>query len=117
MKWHRIEPGHYEAGPYTVTRHPLADTVWLATGPEMEPDVLWSGKNLAQDECRRAMVRRVEDPYGCEVVVGDVVIAGGKRAVIKAILVADGGLRTYVAQNARGRRKCMVRPEFPVVVP
>jgi hypothetical protein len=116
MKWHRIEPGHYESGPYVVMRHPLVDTIWLATGPGMEPDVLWSGKNLAQDECRRAMARRVEDPYGCEVMVGDVVIAGGKRARITAVLDTAAG-RTYVAQNARGRRKCMVRPEFPVVVP
>lgn len=120
MKWTRPEPGTYLAGPYKVERQPYHRAIWIATGPGLpETGAVHETKDDAQTEAEDAALARITAPdYHVAPVVGDVVVEGGKRGHISAILPnANGGSPTFVIQLPRGRRKCRLRPEFPVVMP
>lgn len=116
MKWTRSSrEGQYVAGPYTVER--VVGSTWRALGPGMDPDVNWHTKVLAQDECERAARRRINEQtkHTVEPVVGDYAMAGGQYGQISAVLNGNGK-PLYCIKLARGRRKCLHRYEFPLVV-
>ncbi|QHB37306.1 hypothetical protein I5G58_gp004 [Mycobacterium phage BirdsNest] len=120
MKWSREgDGGAYTAGPYRVER--VVGSTWRASGPGMDPEVNWRGKNLAQDECRRACVRRLlgEGQAETEPVIGDVVVVPGTavRGHLSSILTIDPDNPTYVLKTSRGKRHCLRRAEFEVVMP
>lgn len=118
MKWRREgDGGAYVAGPYRVER--LVGSTWRASGPGLDPEVNWHGKNLAQDEARRACVRRLlgEGQERTEPVIGDIIVAGQIRGQISGIMKIDPENPTYVLKTSRGRRHCLRREEFDVVMP
>ena len=125
MKWTREENGRYAAGPYTVTR--LIGSTWRASGPGMDPEVNWHGKDLAQDECERAALRRIAGrEYDVEPVVGDLAVVTkqpGRKdprgRVTSIIQNSSPGQRAIftIRFNVGGGRTCRYREEFQVVVP
>jgi len=118
MIWKREKPGVYVAGPYTVAR--VVGSTWRASGPGLDPEVNWHGKDLAQDEARRACQRRLlnEGQERTEPVVGDVVVIPGRRDRGRVRAVFPGTHHPiYSILFPRGRRLCLDREEFQVVMP
>lgn len=120
MKWTRERPGVYTAGPYIVKRLLAGSTTWRATGPGMAPEINWRGKDLAQDECRRVAAWRAADP-NVEPIIGDIVVtlADKRRGQITMMLKsgATNPAPLWCIKFARGRRLCLLRHEFEVVMP
>lgn len=123
MKWTRERPGVYTAGPYTVEHH--ADGFWLATGPNL-PDHEKGAQSLktdAQYACKQACARRLlgEGQVECEPVIGDIVVtlADKRRGQITMMLKpgATNPVTLWCIKFARGRRLCLLRHEFEVVMP
>lgn len=118
MKWHRERPGRYTAGPYAIEDAGHHRPLWTATGPGM-PDRLHSTKVDAQADCEDAALERI---VGNEVtvppVVGDAaLVADTRRGVVTTMLAADSGVQLWCIKFARGRRLCLRRTEFEVVLP
>lgn len=121
MKWTRPAPGRYTSGPYTVER--VLGNAWRMAGPEIGPEVIWHTKVLAQDECERAARRRVNETtkHSVTPVVGDWTYLAGHYGQISAVLTSTAGPEAverplYCIKLPRGRRKCLLRHEFPVVL-
>lgn len=115
MKWQRLRPGSYWAGPYTVEMFGRGGT-WRATGPCVATE-LHDTKADAQSACYDAMHQRLGDPYRVDAVVGDIAVMGGVRVRITAVLTGADGKPLFCAQTSRGKRKCQFRYEFPLVLP
>lgn len=119
MKWHRLRPGAYWSGPYTVTE--VAEG-WAVTGPGLTTrgDCLWDTKRAAQDAAYRAMMGRLsgDGRIVCEPVVGDAVEAEGqRRGTLAAVLTGGGHGTTYCIRFPRDKRLVLFRGEFLVVLP
>ena len=54
MKWQRLRPGAYWAGPYTVDKHDHAGGFWTASGPGLAA-VLHDTKDEAQRHAQLAL--------------------------------------------------------------
>ncbi|UXE04464.1 hypothetical protein SEA_FUNSIZED_93 [Mycobacterium phage Funsized] len=116
MKWTRDEPGRYTAGPYTVEYHNHAGGFWTAEGPGVDATAR-ATKAIAQADCTRAAQERITDAtkYTAEAVVGDWAYLGGYLQI--TAVFADGtGPATYSLRTSRGKRKCLRRYEFPLVI-
>ena len=110
MRWHRVEPGHYTAGPYGVRR--CTDEGWEAHGPGLQR---WAAtKTIAQGYAESAATQRIAHTPGVEPVVGDAVetAQGAHRGHVAAIFGT-----TYSIRLPRGRRTVLFRSEFGVVLP
>lgn len=118
MRWMRSEPGRYVAGPYVVQR--VVGSTWRATGPGLDPEVNWHGKDLAQDEAYRALVGRLSGNgrVAGPVYVGDVVeiIGQGRKGVVAAEFPGTHH-PVFSILLPRGRRLCLERSEFALVSP
>lgn len=112
MRWHRVEPGHYTAGPYTVTQHRHAGGFWEVSGPDVQCSV--PTKAQAQSVAESAATQRIAHNPGVEPVVGDAVetAQGAHRGHVAAIFGT-----TYSIRLPRGRRTVLFRSEFGVVLP
>lgn len=113
MKWHRVEPGTYTAGPYLVEAT-YTSGGWYASGPGV--DSFWLHKNAAQLACGNAAAARAADP-ATKPVIGDAVTVGGRHGTVGSIM-ATGSIETlYCIKFVRGKRLCLFRHEFEVIVP
>lgn len=119
MKWTRPEPGEYTAGPYKITRWMSAKgsgTPWFVDGPGVQ--IGWHAtKDDAQAEAEDAALMRIteETKYSVEPVVGDWAYLG-EYLQVTAVFNAGTGPSTYSLRTARGKRKCLRRYEFPLVI-
>lgn len=112
MNWKREKPGVYTAGPYQVEQ--IAHT-WYASGPGLGATVGVDRKEQAQGMCcsvagARAMRSKTEP------VVHDVVLVGERRGQISSIMLGDRKT-LYSIKFVRGKRLCLFRHEFQVIVP
>lgn len=116
MKWQRVEPGRYVAGPYTVRPSQLSGKFWVSNGPGIE-QTHWHLKADAQAECQRVAEKR--DPSSCIAIVRDHVIVtdGQRRGYINTIQRIGDMRPLYCIHLPRGRILCRYRDEFEVVVP
>ena len=122
MKWHRVEPGVYTSGPYTVEYHNTAGGFWTAAGPGIAP-AAHPTKHLAQIECGETAASRAADPV-CVPIVGDIVMVlddyrphrrGQITSIHKGLRPDDDPL--YCVTFPRARRLCLLRREIEVLVP
>ncbi|QHB37836.1 hypothetical protein I5G63_gp096 [Mycobacterium phage Imvubu] len=117
MKWHRgDQDSQYRAGAYTVERGPVTGPAWRALGP----CVATAGhttKASAQHAAFEAILARVGDPFRADVVVGDVVEYAGMRATITMATTTGDGTPLFCLRTTRGKRHCLLRSEFRLVVP
>ncbi len=125
MRWHRIkETGGYVAGPYAVEKGPVTGPAWRAHGPGVDRPA-HRLKDAAQAACLVACHDRLRDGGGktCTAVEGDaVVIDDGRRGEVTAVLRQEpsseyAAQTTYAIRLPRGKRLCLFRGEFEVVVP
>lgn len=118
MKWkrERTEEGlmRYTAGPYTVEERTKGGW-WYASGPDMDSE--WLRKSEAQAATVEVAKRRIGDGKLGEPVVGDAAQYAGARAVVIALLATNDGTPLYCLRLARGKRQCLLRHEFQVVLP
>lgn len=125
MNWKRVEPGRYTSGPYTVTRSDSPLAVWHASGPCVAVTGGLTTKADAQAACYEAAFSRgARQGNTCDPVIGDVVISSARdgRAVITSVGVGARHVRAdneqlYCMKFPRGKRLCLFRHEFTVVVP
>lgn len=125
MKWKRAEPGRYTAGPYTVTRSDSPLAVWHASGPCVAVTGGLTTKADAQAACYEAAFSRgARQGNTCDPVIGDVVTVPGydnRHGEISSTMFAPRDItpRTplYCIKFSRGKRLCLFRHEFTVVVP
>ncbi|AYD82080.1 hypothetical protein I5G60_gp88 [Mycobacterium phage Saguaro] len=117
MKWTRptADGGRYEAGPYVVEN--LGRHGWAASGPGFR--TVHATKADAQSDCGDAALERIagqEATVGP--VVGDIVVvtATGRRGQVSAIMNGTHH-PLYCIRFARGKRLCLDRHEFEVLVP
>ncbi|AGT12996.1 hypothetical protein KAYACHO_92 [Mycobacterium phage KayaCho] len=120
MKWTRPEPGEYTAGPYKITRWMSAKgsgTPWFVDGPGVE--IGWHAtKDDAQAEAEDAALNRLGDDETAVVpIVGDVAEYAGLRCRISAVMATNDGQPLYCLVKPRGKRQCLLRSEFKVVMP
>lgn len=116
MKWTRDRPGLYVAGAYTAEHHDHAGGFWTASGPCVAT-ASHATKADAQQAAFAAIMARVGDPFRADVVVGDVVEYAGQRAVISMVTTTGDGTPLFCLRLARGRRQCLLRHEFRLMVP
>lgn len=124
MKWKREKPGVYTAGPYlveeveslpTTPRQSTMGSQWHASGPDVDSN--WLRKSEAQAACAEKAKQRIGTGTLVEPVVDDVAEYAGKRAVISALMSTNDGTPLYCLRLARGKRQCLLRHEFTVVLP
>lgn len=127
MNWRRQANGSYTAGPYRVDK---VLSSWYADGPSNAgPDIRLDSahlrKDLAQDLCAVVAEARAANP-DVTPVIGDAVEAQGqhgpvdflRRGHITSIMPSgDGRQPLYCIKFSRGKRLCLFRHEFTVVVP
>ena len=115
MKWTRTAPGVYAAGPYLVERIIESPAVWRANGPGVL-GVCRPNKSEAQKVAQHAAEERA---LGFAVpVIGDIVLYDDRRGQISSILPQSGSSNVlYCIMFARGKRLCLFRQEFAVIVP
>lgn len=125
MKWSREKPGVYTAGPYRVEKF---GSRWLASGPSnaapgVELDVSYERKDQAQELCLVVAQARAVNPAVTPVVGDYGVLADGRRGQLTAIMrgapggTSPGLVPLYCFRLPRGRRTCVFRYEFQVVMP
>lgn len=115
MKWTRQRPGLYTAGPYAVMSLDTHRPIWTASGPDFTS--VEGTKADAQLACQRAALLRIEGNGRTVVpVVGDHVVANNRTGKVTAILPSNNS-QVYCMRFARGRRLCLFRIEFEVVMP
>lgn len=119
MKWTRTRPGAYASGPYTVVSADTHRPLWYATGPRVGTDIPLESKTAAQRACERAAIARLlgEGQAECQPVLGDAVLYAGRRGTISALMTTNDGQPLYCLRLARGKRQCLLRSEFEVVLP
>ncbi|AEJ95767.1 hypothetical protein FDI64_gp93 [Mycobacterium phage Zemanar] len=126
MKWTRTRPGLYQAGPYAVLSAGTHRPIWTASGPDFT-DVCGT-KAEAQRACERSAHARlidISDGYTVVPVVGDrvetapdvrkVILPARPGQITSVIETGNGPL--YCIKFARGKRLCLFRNEFKVVMP
>lgn len=119
MRWKRVRPGLYVAGPYTVERHNHAGGFWFASGPGV-PAVSHDTKDDAQTECEDAALMRIDgNEATVGPVVGDAVVTteGQRRGHVRSVMLSERGKVLFCLGFARGRKLCLFRHEFSVVLP
>jgi hypothetical protein len=119
MKWTRLRPGAYFAGPYTVTESGHHRALWTVAGPGIVADHLTDTKRAAQDAAYRAISGRTmgEGRLVSPVVVGDVVEYAGKRGTISMVTATNDGTPLFCIRLPHNRRQCLLRSEFLLAVP
>ena len=122
MKWKRATAGRsrYEAGPYVVEHRGHAHG-WFVCGPGLaEHHPL---KADAQAAALKAAQARAANPAVTPVVGDFGVLADGRRGQLTAIMrgapggTSPGLVSLYCFRLPRGRRTCVFRYEFQVVMP
>jgi hypothetical protein len=125
MNWKRERPGVYTAGPYLVEQ--LAVGGWYASGPGVDEPT--DRKDHAQVACERYALARIEGrERTCPAFLGDAVTlwtrgGAGVRQTTGRIhsvfpnATENGKGPLYSIHLARGRKVCMYRDEFQVVLP
>ena len=116
MKWHRVTPGVYTSGPYTIERADYHRAIWTASGPGVSAGVARESKAEAQRICGEAAAKRAADPATAPV-VGDAVTVGGRHGHVGSIQPGNGIETLYCIRFVRGKRLCLFRHEFEVIVP
>lgn len=123
LTWKRgDEPGLYTAGPYTIVK---GANQWHLTGPGggcgsparqlNEPHFT---KREAQRSALYAARRRLEGHAMCAVpVVNDVAEYAGQRCRVSMITATADSTPLYCLVKPRGKRQCLLRNEFKVVMP
>ncbi|AEJ94612.1 hypothetical protein FDI63_gp096 [Mycobacterium phage ChrisnMich] len=127
MKWTRTRPGLYQAGPYAVLSAGTHRPIWTASGPDFT--AVCGTKAEAQRACERSAHARlidISDGHTVVPVVGDrVETTTGVRKVtlparagqITTVIQSATGLPLYCIKFAYGKRLCLFRNEFKVVMP
>ena len=83
MKWARVRPGHYTAGPYAILSLETHRPIWTASGPNFT--AVCGTKAEAQQACQRAAHARlidISDAYTVVPVVNDVAEYAGQRCSV-----------------------------------
>lgn len=116
MRWHRQEPGVYTAGPYKVERLPYHRALWDVSGPGVA-EGSFEHKDAAQRYCGEVASSRAAEPLTVPV-VGDVVLVreGSRQGYVGTIMTGNGE-PLYCIKFVRGKRLCLFRREFEVIVP
>lgn len=121
MNWKREQPGVYTCGPYRVERQPYHRAIWIADGPGIaEGSGVHDQKADAQTECADAALERISGrSHDCTAVAGDIVMVRDRRGQIGTIMEGAGprSARLYCIRFVRGKRLCLFRDEFEVVLP
>lgn len=115
MNWKRERPGVYTAGPYLVEQNAHG---WYASGPGV--DVSHDLKADAQAECEDAALMRIDgNEATVGPVVGDQVVTreGSRRGRVRSVMLSERGKVLFCLGFARGRKLCLFREEFEVVLP
>jgi len=119
MKWTRVENGTYTAGPYTVERADYHRAVWSSSGPGVSAGVGHETKAGAQAAAENAARERIKG-HGdsVEPVTGDLVTVheGSRSGIVRAVFPGTHH-PIYSILLARGKRLCLERSEFQVVMP
>ena len=118
MKWARVRPGHYTAGPYAILSLETHRPIWTASGPDFT--AVCGTKAEAQQACQRAAHARlidISDAYTVVPVVNDVAEYAGLRCRVSMITTTADGTPLYCLVKPRGKRQCLLRNEFKVVMP
>ncbi|QNO13119.1 hypothetical protein SEA_VIOLETZ_97 [Mycobacterium phage VioletZ] len=118
MKWTRIRPGLYQAGPYAVLSAGTHRPIWTASGPNFT-DVCGT-KAEAQRACERSAHARlidISDAYTVVPVVGDVAEYAGLRCRVSMVTQTADGTPLYCLVKPKGKRQCLLRNEFKVAMP
>ncbi|QPX62206.1 hypothetical protein PBI_INDLOVU_92 [Mycobacterium phage Indlovu] len=117
MKWKRVENGVYSAGPYLVERAPYHRAIWSVSGPGVSAGVGHETKDDAQTEAHDAALERiVGSELTVEPVKGDVVVIPGHDNAPGVYATALGD-NMHCIHLRRGKRICLFRREFKVVMP
>lgn len=116
MRWRRIRPGLYTAGPWRVER--TDRQLWRVSGPGIPEERSVSVvKSAAQDRALCAALRRVLESRP-EPVIGDHAAYQGKEWEVSAIFPQyrnDAGQLYCLRRN--NVRRTALRDEFVVVIP
>ena len=104
----------YTAGPYTVEERTKGGW-WYASGPDLDSE--WLRKTEAQRAAVAVAERRIGTGTLVEPVVGDHVEYAGQRGVVTLLTTTGDGTPLYALRLARGKRQCLLRHEFTVVLP
>ncbi|AER49406.1 hypothetical protein STINGER_92 [Mycobacterium phage Stinger] len=120
MKWTRVRPGLYRAGPYAVLN--VQASIWTASGPNFT--AVCGSKADAQEAAQRAAHGRLADVNGNYTdtdtvvpVVNDIAEYAGLRCRVSMITKTADGTPLYCLVKPRGKRQCLLRNEFKVVMP
>jgi hypothetical protein len=117
MKWTRVTPGVYTSGPYRIERATFHRPIWEAYGPGIATGMdAFESKGHAQRVCGEAAAKRAADP-ATKPVIGDAVTVGGRHGHVGSIQPGNGIETLYCIRFARGKRLCLFRHEFEVIVP
>jgi|SRR5690349_4050023 len=115
MKWSRVQNGVYTAGPYLVEQNAHG---WYASGPGL--DQQHDTKADAQADAEDAALTRIAgSETTVEPVKGDLVVIPAhddRRGTVATVLKGDRE-PMFCLHLARGRKLCLFRREFKVVVP
>jgi hypothetical protein len=116
MKWTRTRPGLYQAGPYAVMN--VQASIWTASGPDFT-DVCGTKADAQRSAERAARARLIDisDAYTVVPVVNDHVVANNRTGKVTSRMTSATGLPLYCIRFARGKRLCLFRNEFKVVMP
>lgn len=109
MKWTRTRPGLYTAGPYAVMSLETHRPIWTASGPDFTS--VEGTKADAQLACQRAAHARLID------ISDDVAEYAGQRCRVSMITATADGTPLYCLVKPKGKRQCLLRNEFKVVMP
>lgn len=118
MKWSRQRPGLYTAGPYAVQCIDASKGIWTASGPDFT--AVAGSKADAQAAAQRSAHARlidISDAYTVVPVVNDVAEYAGLRCRVSMITTTVDGTPLYCLVKPRGKRQCLLRNEFKVVMP
>ena len=123
MNWTREKPGVYTAGPYRVEQ---GGASWYATGPGLKGEDFgepYPRKDQAQGRCCQVAGERADWRSPVDPVIRDVVrLTDGRQGYVSVIMRGPVGVEhveraMYGIRLPRGRRLCLFRHEFAVVVP